>query len=243
MLIRSARLLMSAVLASVVAGAGEVRAAQERPFPLITVAGEATLTIAPDQAHTVAGVTTQGKSASEAADANNKTMASVVEAATNAGIPAADIQTARFSIHPVYAQPPSGQPNRTETPRVVAYRVSNQVTVKIRDVARVAEILDRLIAAGASDINGVSFSLSDPEKVLDATRPKAVANARRKAELYAKAAGAQVGRVISLEETGVSPPSFRTMAPAAAMDRAAPPISPGESTLRVNVTVSFELLH
>lgn len=220
-------------------------AAVERPFPTITVSGEATLTIAPDLAQTTAGVTTQAKTASEAAEANSKAMTGMVEAARQAGIPDADIKTAKFSISPVYSQPQQGQSqSRNETPRVVGYRVFNQVTLKIRDTAKISDLLDRLIAAGATDVGGISFILSEPAKALDAVRPLAIANAREKAELYAKAAGAQIGRVVAIEEIGGTFPAYRAMQASAAMERqSAPPMSPGESSLRVNVTVSFELLH
>lgn len=234
--------VFAATCALLLPGAG--MAAVERPFPLITVSGEATLTTAPDLAQTSAGVTTQARTASEAADANSKTMAGMVEAARQAGIPDADITTARFSISPVYSQPQAQSQGRNEAPRVVGYRVSNQVMLKIRDTAKISDVLDRLITAGATDVGGISFTLSEPAKALDTVRPLAIVNAREKAELYAKAAGAQVGRVVAIEEVGSTPPVFRTMQAAAAMERqSTPPISSGESTLRVNVTVSFELLH
>jgi uncharacterized protein YggE len=226
-----------AAFTALLGAAPAARAAVDRPFPLITVTGEGSVMAKPDVAHATAGVTSEAKTPSEATDANAKTMGAVIAALKDAGIAEADIRTARFSIAAVYANRERGGPSR-----ITGFRVSNQVSATVRDIARLGAILDRLVEAGANDISGVAFAVSNPSKLLDEARAAAIADAKRKAELFARAAGAQVGRAVSISEEEVPRPlPGRMFAPAAA--RAAPPtpMEPGEETLRVQVTVSFEL--
>jgi uncharacterized protein YggE len=146
---------------------------------------------------------------------------------------AKDIQTARFSIQPVYAP----QDSHTE-PKLSGYSISNQVNVTIREIGKVGDVLDRVVAAGATEVSNVSFMVSDASKALDQAREAAIADARRKAEVYAKASGVRLGRVEWItEDTGSGPP-VPTMARAAA---APVPIASGEDTLRVRVFVGFDI--
>jgi uncharacterized protein YggE len=205
--------------------------AQERPTPAVTVVGEASIALAPDLALVRAGVTTQGKTAREASEANNKALAPLMAALKESGIEDRDIETARLSVQPVYEQ------NRGAAGRIAGFQASNQVTIKLRAIARVADVVDRLIAAGATDFAGVEFRVSTPSPALDEARTQAVADARRKAEIYAKAAGAGVGRALSIEEGLAQGPIPLRSAPTALST----PIAPGEQTLHLAVTVSFEL--
>ena len=131
--------------------------------------------------------------------------------------------------------------SRIVAPKLVGYSVSNQVRVKVRQIAKVGAILDALIAAGATDAGSVQFLHSGVSKALDQTRQAAIADAQRKAAIYAQAAGLKLGGVAWItEEPGFSPPS-----PTGAMRflSASPsvPIAPGEDTLRVRITVGFEI--
>ena len=208
-----------------------------QPEARVIVVGEGSVQVAPDYAQIRGGVTTKGKTVKEATDANSKLMAAVTAALLNAGIAQADIQTAQFSIQPVYAPP---QPQAE--PKLVGYNVSNQVTVTVRALGKVSEILDRMVDAGVTDIGNVAFLHSDPAKALDQAREAAVADARRKAELYARAAGFTLGRVAWLtEDTGLMPPVPKPMFRAQASMAAPVPISPGEDTLRVQITVGFDI--
>lgn len=234
---------MAVALASGFAAAAH--AAVDRPFPAITVSGEAEISVAPDIAETSAGVTTEAKTVREASAANTQAMTAVIAALKQAGVGDKDIQTGHISIQPVYNNTQSKKEGRPDEPRIVGYRVGNQVRLKVRDLARLGEVLDQAIAAGATDVFGVSFSVSEASKALDAARGAAVADAKRKADLFAKAAGAQVGRAIDIAEAGAAVP--RQMRFAAAADRrtlAAPmPIATGENTLHVTVTITYELLN
>jgi len=142
----------------------------------VIVTGEGDVAVAPDHAQITGGVTTRAKSVKEATDTNSKVMAAVTAALLEAGIEQKDIQTLRFSIQPVYAPQGPG----TE-PKLSGYSVSNQVRVKIRQIDKVGEILDRVIAAGATDLGGIAFLVSNPSKALDQAREVAIADARRKA--------------------------------------------------------------
>src|SRR5207302_7877257 len=103
-------------------------------------------------------------------------------------------------------------PNRTGTgpSAIVGYRASNHVTIRLRDVTKVANVIDTLVAAGANDIGGINFMVSQASKLLDEAREQAIADARRKAEIYAKAAGVALGAPLSISEEGSPSPVFRS---------------------------------
>ncbi|HEY3224468.1 MAG TPA: SIMPL domain-containing protein [Pseudolabrys sp.] len=198
----------------------------------VTVTGEATVGVAPDTAIIRIGVSSQEKTAREAGEANARQMTSVLAAIKASGIAERDIQTSRLSLQPQY------DPNKGGTPRLTGFQANNQVTVRIRDIDSLPTVLDRAIGAGANEMSGIEFVVSEQSKLLDQARDDAIADARRKAELYAKAAGAKLGHVVSISEEGPAPPQPRPMQ---AMRAGAVPVAPGEQTLRAIVSVSYEL--
>jgi uncharacterized protein len=198
---------------------------------LVTVTGEATVAVAPDTAMIRLGVGTQEKTAREASEANARQMTGVLAAIKDTGVADRDIQTSRLSLQPQY------DPNKSGTARLTGFQASNQVTVRIRDIDKLPTVLDRAITAGANEMSGIEFVVSEQSKLLDQARDDAIADARRKADLYAKAAGAKLGRVVSITEEGSAPPPR----PIQALRAGAVPIAPGEQTLRAIVTVSYEL--
>jgi hypothetical protein len=106
-------------------------------------------------------------------------------------------------------------------------------------LSKVGEILDRLVTAGATDVGNIEFLIADASKVLDQAREAAVADARRKAELYARTSGVSLGRVAWITE---SEPPLPLIAPRTSLAKSAPvPIEPGEDTLRIRVTVGFDI--
>jgi uncharacterized protein YggE len=198
---------------------------------LVTVTGEATVAVAPDAAVIRIGVNSQDKTAREASEANAKQMTAVLAAIKDTGIADRDIQTSRLSLQPQY------DPNKGGTARLTGFQATNQVTVKIRDIDKLPALLDRAIAAGANEMSGIEFVITEQSKLLDRARDDAIADARRKAELYAQAAGSKLGPVVSITEEGSAAPPR----PMQAMRAGAVPIAPGEQTLRAMVTVSYEL--
>lgn len=203
--------------------------------PTITVNGEATISVPPDLAQIDSGVTTEAKTAREASEANNKAMGIVLLALKNGGIAEKDFQTSRLSLSPQSA--PGRNPNAPF--QITGYRASNRVTVTIRDITKVADTIDVLVGAGANEISGISFSVSKASKLLDDARSEAIADARRKAEIYAKAASISLGAPLSIsEETTPGPVPYRKMVAGMA---ASAPVAQGEETLRVTVSVSYEI--
>jgi uncharacterized protein YggE len=189
--------------------------------------------VPPDLAEVEAGVTSDAKTAHDASETNNATMGKLLLALKAAGIDAIDIRTSRLSLQPQNAQ------NRAGSPAITGYRASNHVTVRLHDVAKVASTIDMLVGAGANDIGGISFMVSQASKLLDDARTQAVADARRKAEIYAKAAGVTLGAPLSISEEGApGPMPFRKMAGGLA---AATPVAQGEETLSVTVNVTWAL--
>ena len=204
----------------------------ERPA-MISVSGEATVSVPPDMAEVDGGFTSEAKTARDASDASNAAMGKVLLALKAANIDAKDIQTSRLSLQPQSA------PNHTGAPAIVGYRAGNHVTIRLHDVTKVASVIDMLVGAGANDIGGINFMVSEASKLLDQAREQAFADARRKAEIYAKAAGVTLGAPLSISEGNASAPMFRTKMAMAPM--AAAPVSQGEETLSVTVNVSWAI--
>ncbi|MGB9021356.1 MAG: SIMPL domain-containing protein [Pseudolabrys sp.] len=198
---------------------------------LVTVTGEATVAVPPDSAVIRIGVSSLEKTAREAGEANAKQMTAVLTTVKASGIAERDIQTSRLSLQPQY------DPNKGGTARLTGFQANNQVTIRIRDIDNLPTVLDRAIAAGANEMSGIEFVVSDQSNLLDQARDEAIADARRKAELYARAARAKLGQVVSISEEGTAPQPR----PMQAVRAGAVPIAPGEQTLRAIVSVSYEL--
>jgi hypothetical protein len=204
----------------------------------VEVSGQGSVSAAPDFAQATLGVTTTGKTAGEAMAANAKAANALVSLIKAEGVAPADIQTSDVSISPMFSEPSPGQ---TTPQTIIGYSVSNNVNVMVRDIPRLGPLLDKAVAAGANSIYGIGFGHNNPSALLDKARPLAVADARRKAEIYASAGGARIGRLMVLtEEAGRQPPVAFSRAYAAGA--AAPtPIEAGEDKLTVTVTARFEL--
>lgn len=212
---------------------------------LLSISAEGKSTRRPDLAHFSAGVTTQGKTAGEALSENAQRMTGVIAALKKAGIADRDIQTSNLSVSPVYGQPkrlPDGSYEQGDQV-IVGYQASNQVSVRQRKLDQYGKVIDTLVAAGANQVNGPSFQIDDQDAALDEARLAAMKTARTRADLYAKAAGLRVVRVLTISESGGwSPPQPQVMFARGAMDKvAASPIAAGELELGVNVAVTYEL--
>ena len=214
------------------------RAQEPPPVPpaRIIVSGEGSVAAAPDYAYVTIGASTNGATAVSAADANSRIMAAVATALRGAGIAPADMQTAHFSVQPVYTNVTSNS-----APKLSGFSVTNQFGVTVRQIERVGDVLDRAISAGANDIGSIQFLHADLSRTLDAARTAALADARRKAELYAHAAGLTLGAVSWVIEEAANAPQPRVFA--ARMASAPVPIAAGEDTLEVRVTAGFDVAH
>ena len=200
----------------------------------VSVSATGTVAAEPDIAHISAGVTTEGDTARDAIARNNTVMAKVIEGLKAAGVAARDIQTTTLNVEPRYSQPKDGRPGT-----VSGYRVVNQVRLTVREVKRLGEVLDQAIALGANQINSIGFDIANAETLKDEARKQAMANAKRRAELYATAAGVQLGHVLRISES-VMEAIGRPMA-GRAMAASSVPIEAGTRTLTVEVHVTYAL--
>jgi len=229
--VKPCTLLAAAVTAGALLAAPAL--AQTSPPAIISVTGEASVSVPPDLAEIEGGVTSDAKTAREASEANNVAMGKVLLGLKGVSIAEKDIQTSQLSLQPQNA------PNHSGPPLITGYRASNRVTIRVRDVTKVANVIDMLVGAGANDIGGINFIVSTASKLLDDAREQAMADARRKAEIYAKAAGVTLGSPLSISEEGSpGPMPFRKMVGGMA---AAAPVAQGEETLAVTVNVSWAI--
>lgn len=218
--------------------------AQTEPMALaatgttLDISAEGRVSRVPDVATIRAGVVAQAPTAAVALADQATRMARVLAALKKAGIAARDIATAQVGLQPQYRYT-DGQP-----PVVTGYQATNSVAVRFREVARAGAILDGLVAAGANQIDGPDLAVDQPDTALDEARTQAVTRARARAELYARAAGLHVRRIVSISEGaaetgGPRPPMLYARAAAAA--QADTQIAAGERDLSVTVQVRFLL--
>ena len=199
---------------------------------LITVTGQASVAVVPDLVAIRIGVTNRAKTARDASEANAKQMTAVVTAIKGDGIADRDMQTSQLSLQPDYDSSKSG------TAQLLGFQAGNQLTVKIHDISRLPTVLDHATTAGANEVSGIEFEVSNPSKLLDKARVEAIADAHRKAELYAQAAGAKLGKVAAISEETAPGPMPRLLGAARG---AMAPIAAGEQSLQATVKVSYEL--
>lgn len=229
------RALALAVCAALVAAAPSL--ANETEQPAITVSGAGQVSAAPDMAQISAGVVSESPRAADAVKATSAAMQKVLAALDAAGIEKKYVQTNRFDVGPVYADDVSRSGGR---PSIVGYRATNQVQVEVHGVDKVGAVLDALVGAGANELGGISFGIAETAPLLDEARRKAIADARRKAELFASAAGVVLGSVLGIDESGGGGPvpvAFgRMMA-----ESVSAPVAAGELDLSASVTVRFAI--
>lgn len=212
----------------------------DAPVPTLTVTGEGSSAVTPDMATVQIGVTNEGDTAKSALDANTAAMQGALDRLKAAGVEDRDMQTTGLSLGPRYDY---NRTNPDGTPRVTGFTASNGVTVRIRALGTLGTVLDAVVADGANTLNGVAFGLQEPGPSLDAARKDAVADARRKAELYAAAAGVKLGGILSItEQSGYASPVPMPMAEASYAKAGAPvPVAAGEVRVTADVTIVWGL--
>ena len=209
---------------------------------LLTVSADGKTSRVPDLAVFNAGVTSQGTTAGAALGANSADMTRVIATLKKAGIADKDIQTSQISLNPIYGQPVV-QPNGMvlQEPKIVGYQATNTVSIRSRDIKNFGKVLDALVVSGANQVNGPSFQLADSDAATDEARVNAMKAARARADLYARAAGLRVVRIVSISESGGYSPPQPMYARAMKAGADSTPISAGEVEAQVSVTVQFEL--
>ncbi len=213
------------------------------PVPRILVTGQGSIDIPPDMAILTLTVTREAPTASAALEANSAAMEKVLEAMQSEGIEARDLQTSGFSIQPRYHYPSPKSPDANEAPRIVAYIVRNTLTVRVRDISAVGEILDTSVTLGVNEGGNIMFTNDDPSAAITRARIMAMEDAIAKANTLAEAAGVRTGRLLEISEQTRQP---RPMAMAAAemsmvRSKSAVPVAAGENTYMVTVSVSYAI--
>lgn len=216
--------------------------AQDAAFRATTlhVVAQGETRIRPDIGSLSLGVSNEAPTAQAASQENAKRMTQVMAALRAAGIADRDIQTSGFSLNPQYRYGQGQPPERT------GYQATNSVTVTIRELARAGQIMDAAMTAGANQVRGVSFRLEDPTAAQDSARQAAVKSLEAKAQLYARASGYRVVRLVSLSEAGAAPAFPALPIPPVAQGRddvvvSGSSVAPGELTSRANLQATYEL--
>jgi uncharacterized protein len=230
-------------------GSIELQAADERTEPRsISVSGRGKVSAAPNVADISVGVVSRAATAREALSSNNERMAGLQQLVKERGIPAKDIQTSQFAVQPQYSQPPPyhpGQQPENYVTKLVGYQVQNSVRITVRDLTKLGLLLDAVVADGANQVYGVNLR-TDDESLMDEARRRAMADAKRKAEILAGEAGMVVGLPVSIREEAYAYPVPAPAAPpgigyAMAAPSASAPIAPGEQQTILTIYVVYEL--
>ena len=227
-----------AVFALVLSACAPAAAANPAAVRSVSVSGSGTAYLVPDIAYIYVGVHTEKLTASEAVTENNSQTQKMIQALTDFGIDAKDIRTTNFSIWPQDKYDPlSGTPTGEKV-----YSVDNTVYVTVRDLAKLGDLLDTVVAAGANTVNSIQFDVADKDEALKQARADAVKNAAKQAQELADAAGVKLGDIQSIGFYDSSPyPVFDGKGGGAATEAAAVPIQPGQLTFTVTVNVTYEL--
>ncbi|HUR43037.1 MAG TPA: SIMPL domain-containing protein [Aestuariivirga sp.] len=213
-------------------------AGEARPARTMALAGHGEVRAAPDMGLVMIGVLSQADNAADALKANTTAMQAVFAVLKDAAIEKKDIQTSNFTVQPRYDYNNNAQP-----PRLVGYDVSNNVTIAVRKLDSLGAVLDQVVSAGSNQINGILFQISKPEAAMDEARKLAVADAARKARVYAAASAVSLGDIMSISESqGLQPPvpmdAKMIRAEGAVADV---PIARGEQTMTVDVNIVWEI--
>lgn len=205
----------------------------------ISLSGHGEVHASPDLAIVSMGVLSSAVTAREALDANTKAMTDLMAVLKAANIEAKDIATSNFNVAPRYDY---GQ-NNGQPPKVTGYDVTNTVSVTLRKLDAIGELLDKAVSSGSNQINSITFSIANPQSAMDEARKEAVKDAKRKADLYAGATSVTIGNLISLNEGAVYQPPQPMMMQAKAMasDAGAVPIAQGEQVIAVDVNITWEI--
>ncbi len=226
------RFFLLAVVAISLAGGASL--AGEANSRRIIVSGEGRAEAVPDMAMLTLGVSDQGREARAVMAAVSDAAARILARLEALGVAGRDVQTRELLLSPVWSD------NTADgRARVVGYRASNTVQVRLRDLSALGRILDEVSAAGGNDFRGLSFGVQDPAPLLERARRAAVADAMARAEVLADAAGVRLGPLLELSEAGASPQPPGAMQAAAMREGA--PLARGEITIRASVRMVFAI--
>lgn len=214
---------------------------RDRKEPVIVVSGEGDAAVAPDLAIISLGVAETRKTAREALDVANAAMTAVVDALKKQGIAPRDLQTSGLSIQAQYNYP-QNEDGTPKPPILTGYMVSNTLTVRIRDLAKVGAVIDQAVTLGVNQGGDIRFTNVDAAKTVTEARTEAVKNAIAKAQTLADAAGVKLGRILEItESSNAEEPRPLMSARMAKESDDAVPVEAGENSYSVSVNVTFAI--
>ena len=235
--LRTAYLFALIALASSVLPLAPLAAgADEAPKRSITLTATGAIRTSPDKVDITTGVMSQAPTAKEALAKNSAAMTEVIAALKSEGLDPKDIQTTNFTVQPLYEERKDGR-----SPNIVGYQVTNSVHLTVHDIGKLGQILDKVVTLGANDVNSIEFGVAEPEALKDEARKLAMRNAIANAKLYAEAAGARLGKVLTISEEQWTPVARYASPAPMEMAAKAVPIEAGTATVEARVTVTFEL--
>lgn len=213
--------------------------AQTPSPPFLTVNGNGSVSVEPDQAYVRIGVETEAASARDAQRETNRVGTAILNAVRELDIAPEAVQTSRLQLTPVYERTP---PREERAPRVVGYRATNTVSVRLWDLSRIGPVVDAAIAAGANRIEGIELGLRDDGAARRLALSAAVEDAREKAQTIARTLDVTLGPVLEIIDHGISVPplAFREAGGAMAL-QAATPISTGEVTVSASLMIRYRI--
>jgi uncharacterized protein len=203
----------------------------------LTVRGTGEVVVVPDQATVRLGMTRQADTAGRAQDDVNRAAQGILEAIRALRIPDEAVRTVDLSLHPVYAP---GRPGEDE-PRVVGYRATNVVSVRVDDVEQVGSVIDAGLRAGANRLDGIQFGLRRDEEARAEALRRAATAARAKAEELARSLGLRLVEIAEVVEEGATIPPRDVFVHRAATLEMATPVSPGSLTVTAGVSLRYTI--
>jgi uncharacterized protein YggE len=214
---------------------------QESSESQVVVSGQASIKAEPDHALIRLGVETQRDTAAEAQLETNRVVQAILAGLGELGVSESEIQTASLNVRPIYSQhrPTGGEPVQ---PKVIGYRADNTVSASITDLTKVGPAIDAAIEAGANRVLGLNFGLREDAEAQQQALAAAVERAAAKARTIASSLGRPLGRVIEVQEGGVSvrPMAVSHMRAEMAFDEATP-VASGKVGVSASVTIRYAL--
>ncbi|MBU0493278.1 MAG: SIMPL domain-containing protein [Chloroflexi bacterium] len=210
----------------------------------ITVVGMGKVMVVPDVVRIQVGVETISTTVAAATAENDKVMAAVLAALKKEGVADKDIQTAYYSIYPEYQQDKGSVSSEPSVPQIAGYRVSNSLTITIRDtqdMKQVSAVLEAVVGAGANNVGGISLAVDDTQAVEDAARKLAVADAKRRATDLAELTGVTLGPVMQVSEVITGAPQIYAREAAPSAMGGGVSIMPGEQEYSVSIQITYAI--
>ena len=218
---------------------GKQGEAQKGNIPTINAEGRGIVEIVPDEAIVRFGVKTEKKTLEKAYEKNTKSINNIIKAAKSIGVKGKDVKTSSYSIMPIY---PKDEKGRTVQGKPMAFSVNQQLTVVARNILKVGDLIDRVVASGTNTFNGIQFTSSKIAELKKEAKGKAAKDAKVNAEILAKSLGVKIGKLMSVDDTSVQPYPRRGAVYATSMVRSSPNIQIGSMEVSVTCNVVYEIV-